>query len=263
MTSSDPPATAETTTPNPNVLICDNAEAASLRAAKLFAASLHSWPDLKIGLATGGTPVEMYAQLVRFYEQDLISFAEAKTFNLDEYVGLAADHPQSYRSFMEQQLFSHVNLDPRNAFLPNGMATDVDAEISRYEQLITDSGGIDLQLLGIGHNGHIAFNEPGSAPDSRTRLVDLTERTIASNARFFDSIDDVPKQAITMGIGTILEAKAIVLLALGSDKADAVRLAIEGEVSASHPASFLQTHANVTYVLDEAAAKGLSSALKQ
>lgn len=239
---------------NQKILICDDAVAACQRAANLFAAAIHGWPDLKIGLATGGTPVKFYARLVQLYQEDILNFEAVKTFNLDEYIGLAADHPQSYRSFMNEQLFSHVNLDPANTFLPSGIASDIDAEVQRYEQQIADAGGIELQLLGIGHNGHIAFNEPGSARDSRTRLVDLTERTIQSNARFFDSIDDVPRQAITMGIGTILEAKAIVLLATGGDKADAVKRAIEGEVDESNPASFLQTHANVTYVLDNGAA---------
>ncbi len=246
--------------PNPKILVCDDAESASLRAASLFAAAIHSWPDLKLGLATGGTPIAMYAELVRLYQQGVLDFADVTTFNLDEYVGLAADHSQSYRSFMQQQLFDHVNLNAANTFLPNGMATDVATEVDRYEQQIADVGGIELQLLGIGHNGHIAFNEPGSSRESRTRLVDLTQRTIQSNARFFDSIDDVPRQAITMGIGTILEAKAIVLLAFGADKADAIALAIEGQVGPSHPASFLQTHTNVTYVLDQAAASKLSPA---
>ncbi|MGB7344420.1 MAG: glucosamine-6-phosphate deaminase [Pirellulaceae bacterium] len=250
---------SESAAKSPTIIVCDDAEAASLRAANLFAASISSWPDLILGLATGGTPVAMYGHLVRMYNDGLLDFSQIRTFNLDEYIGLAADHPQSYRSFMNQQLFDHVNLDPGNTFLPNGAASDVPAEVARYERLIADSGGIELQLLGIGHNGHIAFNEPGSSRESRTRLVDLTPRTIESNARFFDSIDDVPKQAITMGVETILEAKAIVLLAFGAAKADAVQKAIEGDVDASHPASFLQTHRSVTYVLDREAASLLSS----
>jgi glucosamine-6-phosphate deaminase len=245
------------TSHRPNIIVCGNADQASRHAANLLATKIRSKPDLTLGLATGGTPVAMYAQLVQMHRAGDLDFADVTTFNLDEYVGLAGDHPQSYRRFMCQQLFDHVNLDPRKTHLPDGAAKDVTQQAAEYERLIAEHGGIDLQLLGIGVNGHIAFNEPGSELDSRTRKVDLTEKTIQSNARFFESIDDVPKQAITMGIGTLLEAKSIVLLAMGAGKADAVHHAISGNVSAAHPASFLQTHADVTYVLDDQAAKML------
>jgi glucosamine-6-phosphate deaminase len=245
----------------PKIVVCGNADQASMHAADLLATAIRNKPNVTLGLATGGTPVAMYALLVKMHLAGNLDFADATTFNLDEYVGLAGDHPQSYRQFMRKQLFDLVNLDPRKTHLPNGttseiakQAENIAKQAETYERLIADSGGIDLQLLGIGVNGHIAFNEPGSSRDSRTRQVDLTQKTIQSNARFFKSIHDVPKQAITMGIGTILEAKSIVLLAMGAGKADAVRDAISGDVSPAHPASFLQTHADVTYVLDEAAA---------
>ncbi|NND99314.1 MAG: glucosamine-6-phosphate deaminase [Pirellulaceae bacterium] len=243
----------------PTITVCSDADQASLHTARLFAEAIGKNPKLVLGLATGGTPVATYRELVRMHRDDNLDFAQTTTFNLDEYVGLAPDHPQSYRMFMQQQLFDHINIDPSRTNVPDGLAVDVDRHAGDYEQRVANAGGVDLQLLGIGHNGHIAFNEPGSPRDSRTRQVDLTERTVQSNARFFDSIDDVPRTAITMGIGTILEAKRIVLLAIGESKAAAVRLAVEGKIDADHPASFLQTHPDVTYVLDAAAASGLTS----
>ena len=238
----------------PSVIVCEDADAASRKAASIFADAIISKPDIVLGMATGGTPVGMYRELAKMHRDDGLDFSRVSTFNLDEYIGLSPTHSQSYRAFMQETLFDHINIEPSNTHIPDGMTSDVASHAEQYESLIRDSGGIDLQLLGIGHNGHIAFNEPGSQPESRTRMVDLTDRTIRSNARFFDSIDDVPKTAITMGIGTILEAKRIVLLALGSDKAAAIERVLDGTPSAEHPASFLKNHPAVTIILDRDAA---------
>jgi glucosamine-6-phosphate deaminase len=243
----------------PTVLVCADAEAVSLQAAELFAAEIRAKPDIVLGLATGGTPVGMYDQLVRMHREEGLDFSEVRTFNLDEYLGLAPADPQSYRAFMQKHLFDHINILPANTHVPDGLATDTTKQTAQYEAMIESVGGIDLQLLGIGHNGHIAFNEPGSAPDSRTRVIGLAEKTIEFNARFFESIDDVPRRAITVGIGTILGSRRIVMLATGADKADAVRRAIDDEPDVDCPASLLQRHANVTFILDRAAAGESSS----
>ncbi|MCG8648490.1 MAG: glucosamine-6-phosphate deaminase [Pirellulales bacterium] len=243
----------------PTVIVCADAAAAARRVADLFADQIRSSPQSVLGLATGGTPVEAYRELIRMHREEGLDFSQVATFNLDEYVGLAPDHPQSYRYFMQQQLFDHINVDPQRTQVPDGLAGDLDTDAHRYEQQIQTAGGIDLQLLGIGHNGHIAFNEPGAPLDSRTRVVQLAEQTIEKNSRFFDSPADVPRTALTMGIQTILAAKRIVLLATGEAKAAAVCRAIEGEADPSHPASLLQHHPRVTYVLDEAAAARLTS----
>ncbi|MEM9589551.1 MAG: glucosamine-6-phosphate deaminase [Planctomycetota bacterium] len=250
-----------TSTPySPKIIVCESDGAAAAIVADLYADLLRDKPAAVLGLATGGTPTATYREFVRRYQQGDVSFARASSFNLDEYVGLSADHPQSFCYFMRQHLFDHVDLSADRANVPSGDAIDADAEARRYEEAIASSGGIDLQLLGIGHNGHIAFNEPGSARNSRTRVVDLTDETIRNNARFFDSIDQVPTTAITMGVGTILEARRIVLLATGADKSEAVAAAAEGSVSEAVPASLLRHHSEVTFVLDRAAASGLRSA---
>ncbi len=206
----------------PTVLICDDEQTAAMKAAELFADAIRSRPQIVLGLATGGTPVPMYKQLIRLHREDGLDFSQVRSFNLDEYIGLPPDHPQNFRVFMQDHLFDHINIAPSNTFVPNGRANDIAAQLVDYEAAIKAAGGIDLQLLGLGHNGHIAFNEPGSAADSRTRVVDLTAETIENNARFFASMDDVPRTAITMGIGTILESKQIVMLAFGQQKAAAV-----------------------------------------
>ncbi len=242
----------------PRMVVCQGAEEASRRVAGMFAEAIRANPRIVLGLATGGTPVSTYRELARMHREEGLDFSTVTTFNLDEYVGLGPDHPQSFRHFMKQHLFDHVNVDPARTYVPDGLATDIAAHAERYEERIRDAGGIDLQLLGIGSNGHIAFNEPGSPADSRTRAVDLTDDTIHANARFFNSIDEVPHHAITMGIGTIMEARQIVLMATGDGKAEAVRRAIEGEADPSHPASLLQRHDHVTFVLDDAAASGLA-----
>jgi glucosamine-6-phosphate deaminase len=232
---------------------------ASRAAAEIFAKTIRASPRCVLGMATGGTPIQTYRELISMHQQDGLDFSAVTTFNLDEYVGLSPEHPQSYRRYMQQHLFDHVNVDPTRTHVPDGLAVDLVAAAAEYEARIAAAGGIELQLLGIGHNGHIAFNEPGSPRTSRTRVVELSRQTIEKNSRFFDSIDQVPRQAVTMGIATILESHRIVMLALGEGKSEAVRLAVQGEPGEQHPASLLQGHPNVTYVLDDAAAGGLSS----
>lgn len=246
-------------TTTPDVVICNDPSAAALRVAAIIADAIRAKPGIVLGLATGGTPIGVYRELVRLHREAGLDFSSVTTFNLDEYVGLGPEHSQSYRQFMRDQLFDHVNVDMANTHVPNGLAADIATHAVEYESMISDAGGIDLQLLGIGRNGHIAFNEPGSAPDSRTRQVDLTDQTIQANSRFFDSIDQVPRHAITMGVGTILEAKRIVLMATGDGKASAIEQAIEGPLDPMNPASQLQRNSGVTFVLDNAAAKNLKA----
>ena len=239
------------------VVILKTAEEVSRRAAELFAALLKRRPGAVLGLATGSTPLATYQRLIELQRTGQISFAGATSFNLDEYVGLAPDHPQSYHYFMHTNLFSHVDFNVARCHVPSGLAEDYFEYGRQYEQAIQTAGGIDLQLLGIGSDGHIAFNEPGSSLASRTRLKALTEETRRDNARFFSSMDEVPKLAVTMGVGTIMEARRIVLLATGGGKAAAVQQFIEGPVSSQITASALQYHPSVTVFLDEAAAQKL------
>jgi glucosamine-6-phosphate deaminase len=229
----------------------------SREAARIIAHQIRSKPSSVLGLATGGTPVGTYRELIRMHKEEGLDFSKVVTFNLDEYYGLAPSHPQSYHYFMFQNLFNHVNIKPENIHIPDGLASDVEVFCRKYEEEIRRHGGIDLQLLGIGRDGHIAFNEPGSSLASRTRLVVLAEETIKDNARFFEREEDVPKFAISMGCGTILEARRILLLAEGIAKADAVAAFIEGPVSAQITASVLQLHPDVTVIVDEKAASKL------
>lgn len=242
------------------VKICDTPDDVARIAALEIAALIHQKPGAVLGLATGSTPVKTYAELVRMNREGL-SFSRLTTFNLDEYWGLDGGHPQSYRHFMNHTFFDGTDIQLWNTHVPNGMAVDAGLECEAFEARIRACGGVDLWLLGIGRNGHIAFNEPGSAPDSRTRLVDLTESTIAANSRFFERVDDVPKQALTAGIATICEARRILLLATGTDKAGAIARAVQGAPHPSCPASFLQTHSDCTFILDREAASEVSPAL--
>jgi glucosamine-6-phosphate deaminase len=212
-----------------------------------------------IGLATGSTPLALYQQLITAYAAGLLSFSKVRTFNLDEYLGLAAAHPQSYHYFMQQHLFNHIDIPAENTAIPDGNAADPFVACERYEQQIQAAGGIDLQLLGIGRNGHIGFNEPSSGLQSRTRIKTLTEDTIADNARFFQPGEYQPHLSITMGIGTILDAGIILLLATGEVKASAVKAMIEGPLTAACPASALQLHQNAIVVIDDAAASQLAN----
>jgi glucosamine-6-phosphate deaminase len=237
----------------------DTKEAATVYAAALVESSLARVEHPVLGLATGETPIPLYRQLVAFHRQGL-SFAGVTTVNLDEYVGLPADHPQSYRRFMQEHLFSPVDLPPSQVHVPNGMAEDLEAECKRYDAVLAVCP-IDLQILGIGRNGHIGFNEPDISLKPRTHVIQLTEDTVAANARFFSSPEEVPHLAITMGIQSILRARSIVLMAFGEDKADIVKQAVCGSVSTEVPASLLQMHPNVTVVLDAGSARGLRSLL--
>ena len=232
-------------------------DAMSRRAATIIAAQIVAKPDCVLGLATGSSPVGTYKNLVAWNKQGDISFKEVRSVNLDEYYGLSGDHDQSYRYFMQTNLFDHVDIVPENTNVPNGLAQDPAAEGERYEALVASLGYADLQLLGMGRNGHIGFNETCGEFPLITHLVDLTESTIEANARFFASADDVPKQALSMGIGTIMKARKILVVVSGEDKADAVAKAVQGPIAPEVPASILQLHPDVTIVGDEAALSGL------
>lgn len=225
----------------------------SRKAADIISAQVIMKPNCVLGLATGSTPIGTYAQLVEWYNKGDLDFSEVTTVNLDEYKGLPRTNDQSYYYFMHQHLFDRVNIDPERTNVPNGMEPDAEKECGRYEELIRSLGGVDLQLLGLGHNGHIGFNEPGEAFEKETHCVDLTESTIEANKRFFASADDVPKQAYTMGIKTIMQAKKILIVVNGENKADIVERAFFGPVTPEVPASILQLHNDVTLVGDEAA----------
>lgn len=222
-------------------------------AANIISAQVIMKPNCVLGLATGSTPIGTYDQLVEWYNKGDLDFSEVTTVNLDEYKGLPRTNDQSYYYFMHQHLFDRVNIDPERTNVPNGMEPDAEKECGRYEELIRSLGGVDLQLLGLGHNGHIGFNEPGEAFEKETHCVDLTESTIEANKRFFASADDVPKQAYTMGIKTIMQAKKILIVVNGENKADIVERAFFGPVTPEVPASILQLHNDVTLVGDEAA----------
>lgn len=240
------------------VVILENPQAVSARAADIVCRAIEARPNMVLGLATGGTPLGTYRELVSRFQLGKVSFAQVTTFNLDEYVGLPAEHEQSYSSFMATNLFGLCDFRSDWSFLPNGMSSDLEAACEIYEQQIAAAGGIDLQLLGIGTDGHIAFNEPGSSLASRTRVKALTEQTRRDNARFFASIEQVPKLALTMGVGSILDTRHALLIATGSNKAAAVRAFIEGPLTAQVPASALQLHRRVTVVLDQEAASWLA-----
>ncbi len=230
-----------------------NYEALSRIAANLMAAQITLKPDSVIGLATGSTPIGLYDGLAAKYAAGDLDFSRVTTVNLDEYRGLPAGHEQSYSHFMHSHLFDRINLPKDRCFLPDGTCADAEAECRRYEALIESLGGVDMQLLGIGHNGHIGFNEPAEAFARDTNCVTLTRRTLEANQRFFRSIDEVPKQAFTMGIGTIMKARKILMLITGADKAEALAAAFCGPITPAMPASILQLHPDVTLVADEAA----------
>lgn len=232
-------------------------DAVSKRAAALVAAQIKEKNDSILGLATGSSPVGMYKELVDMYNAGEISFKKIRTVNLDEYAGLADDDVNSYHYFMNQHLFSKVDIDPANTHLPNGIAADPEAECASYEDLIQSLGGADLQILGLGENGHIGFNEPGTPFTMETHLVDLTESTIRANSRLFEKIEDVPRQAYSMGIKTIMSAKRIILIVTGTAKADALAKVLTGPVTENVPGSVLQTHPDVTVICDKAAASQL------
>ena len=228
-------------------------KAMSRIAANIISAQIIMKPDCVLGLATGSSPEGTYAQLVEWYKKGDLDFSQVTSVNLDEYKGLSGDNDQSYRYFMNTHLFDHVNIDKSRTFVPNGLEPDSEKACREYDEVVAATGGVDLQLLGIGHNGHIGFNEPASEFCKNTQCVDLTESTIEANKRFFEKEEDVPRQAYTMGIGTIMKAKKILLVASGEGKADFIAKAFTGPITPEVPASILQLHNDVTVVCDKAA----------
>ena len=239
------------------LIITKNNEEIGKEAAQIVKDRLLDKPDLVLGLATGSTPLTLYRELIRMHKKEGLSFAKVRTFNLDEYLGLAPDHEQSYHYFMFQNLFNGLDIPRENVHIPDGLTKDPERFCVEYEDQIEKAGGIDLQVVGIGGDGHIAFNEPGSSLASRTRVKTLDERTIQDNSRFFSKIEEVPRFALTMGVGTIMEAKEIIFLANGKGKAEIVAQAIEGPVTSLVTASILQIHPKVIAILDEDAANDL------
>lgn len=240
------------------IIIQPDSQAASVLGAQHIASLVRRKPDAVLGLATGSTPLPLYRELIRLHREEGLDFRGVRTFNLDEYLGLPPDHPASYRHFMRENLFRHINVPGAGIHIPDGLASDVPRACRLYEEAIAAAGGIDVQILGIGGDGHIGFNEPSSSLASRTRIKTLTSRTREDNARFFSSPDEVPHHVITMGIGTIMDARSVLLLAFGSSKAHAVAAAVEGPLSASVPASILQMHPEARVLLDQPAAEELA-----
>ena len=237
-----------------NLIIAkDPAEVGKL-AADIFQEIVTAKPDCVLGLATGSTPLPLYRELIEREKSGKINFSQVRSANLDEYKGLNGDHPQSYRYFMQENLFNHISIDPANTIVPDGLAEDVEAMCAEYERKIEAMGGVDIQLLGIGHDGHIGFNEPCDYFPAATHEVELEEITREANKRFFNSIDEVPTAAYTMGIGTVMAARKVLLLATGKDKAEIVKQSFFGPVTPMVPASILQFHPDVTVIVDEAAA---------
>jgi glucosamine-6-phosphate deaminase len=240
------------------VYIKENFDDMSKEGARIVAELVRKKPNCVLGFATGGTPLGMYKELIRMHKNEGLDFSKVTTFNLDEYVGLPPEHDQSYHYFMWENLFKHINVDRRFVHIPMGMADDIEAHCEWYEEQIVKAGGIDLQILGIGANGHIAFNEPGSSLGSRTRIKTLTGTTREANARFFKNPDEVPKYAITMGVGTIMDAKELLLLASGDGKANAIAATCEGPITAMCPASIVQLHRYAFVIVDQAAGAKLT-----
>lgn len=240
------------------VIIAKNDLTASAAAARVIARLVREKPTAVLGLATGSTPLATYRELIRLHQEEALDFSQITTFNLDEYLGLAPDHEQSYRRFMDENFFNQINIQKANTHVPDGLSKDVPATCQAYEEAIQRAGGIDLQILGIGGDGHIGFNEPTSSFASRTRIKTLTQQTVSDNARFFSGNEDqVPRHCITMGLGTIMDARMNLLLAFGTGKANAIAATIEGPVSAMIPASILQHHPQAKVILDEGAAASL------
>lgn len=235
-----------------------NYDEMSKRAAFIVASQVSLKDNSVLGLATGSTPLGAYKEIINMYNENLIDFRNITTFNLDEYYGLSGEDDQSYRYFMNENLFNHINIDKENTFIPNGKAENTELESKKYDELVEENGNIDLQILGIGSNAHIGFNEPDDKFASGTHLVDLKEETIEANSRFFETKEEVPKKAISMGMKNIMKAKKVILLASGENKADAIKKTIEGDITPSVPASILQLHPDVTFILDEEAASKLN-----
>jgi len=239
------------------ILYAKDFQTMSRKAANIISAQVILKPNSVLGFATGSSPLGVYEQLIEWYRKGDLDFSAVRTVNLDEYYGLDKSSPQSYAYFMYQNFFKDINIDPNNTYLPDGTNLDAEAECCRYNQIIGDLGGIDLQLLGIGHNGHIGFNEPGEAFERETHCVALAEKTIEANKRFFDSVDEVPRKAYTMGIKNIMNARKILLIASGEGKAEILCRALTGPIAPSVPASVLQLHNDVTVVADAPALSGI------
>lgn len=240
------------------IIVCKDSKEGGLKAAEILRDVINEKNDAVLGLATGSTPIDMYKSLIKMYENKELTFKDVKSVNLDEYVGLSGEHDQSYRYFMNDNLFNHVDINKENTYVPNGLADDYDAEVKEYEERIDRLGGQDVQILGVGVNGHIGFNEPAEKLELYTHVEDLTQSTIDANSRNFASVDDVPKQAISMGLRSIFKAKKIVLMAFGENKADAIASLEYSKVSTLVPVSLLKLHDDVTVIVDEAAASKLS-----
>lgn len=238
-----------------NVHVFDSNEKLNEAGAGILIGTVQTKPRAVLGLATGSTPIGIYEEVVKEYKRGLVSFKKASTYNLDEYVGLPAGHPESYLVYMKHHLFDHIDLPPESAHIPDGTAEDPLEECKRYDAMLADAGHIDLQLLGLGHNGHIGFNEPDHALSSATHVVKLREQTRIANARFFGSLEEVPTHAITMGVGAILKAKTILLVVRGADKAEIVHRALTGPIATEVPASLLQTHPSLVVLLDSEAGR--------
>lgn len=233
------------------VILCGSYEEMSEKATRLVGGQIILKPDTVLGLATGSTPVGMYKNLAKKYEEGVLDFSKVKTFNLDEYYPINRDNNQSYYYFMNENLFNHINVKKENIHIPNGEAKDVDAECANYEKMIEEAGGIDIQILGIGQNGHIGFNEPDENLKASTHVTGLTESTIKANSRFFDSIDEVPTKALTMGIATILKSKKIIIMASGAEKSDAVAELLNDDINTKNPATMLKVHPDVVLICDK------------
>ena len=243
------------------IIITDSYEGMSAAATRIVAGQLYLKPNSVLGLATGSTPLLMYKNLIRVHQELDLDFSEVISFNLDEYLDLKASDPNSYYYFMQENFFKHINIDPENVYIPNGTPEDIEAECKNYDRLITEKGGIDLQILGIGQNAHIGFNEPDIKFEATTHKVKLDEETIQANARFFATSDEVPRFAISMGMKTIMHAKKVILLANGKNKAEAIYKTLYGGVRPDAPASILQLHRNVTVIVDKEAASLLPDAV--
>ncbi|SDK35757.1 glucosamine-6-phosphate deaminase [Lacicoccus qingdaonensis] len=233
------------------VVTAEDYDGMSKEAAKFIYEAIEKKPDITLGLATGSTPQKMYQYLAEMLNENNIDLSNVHTVNLDEYVGLDGDDKQSYHYFMLEEFFSKVNIPLENTHIPDGKSDDLDAEVESYEKIIADLGGIDLQVLGVGRNGHIGFNEPGTPFNSRTQVVDLTDVTIKDNSRFFDKIEDVPTRALSMGLETIMDTKSILFLASGETKSEAVDALLNGEITEEIPVTILQKHDNLTVMLDK------------
>ena len=236
-----------------NIIKADDYQSMSRKAANIISAQVILYPNSVLGLATGSTPLGIYKQLIEWYNKGDLDFSNVHSVNLDEYYGLSPAHNQSYNYYMRENFFKHINMPLNNTHIPNGLASDIDLECSRYDKLISDFGGIDLQLLGIGHNGHIGFNEPDEEFDKTTHKVKLNQNTIDANSRFFNNIEEMPKYAITIGIKAIMQAKKILLVVNGASKADILYTALFGTITPKVPASLLQLHPNLTVIADREA----------